>query len=130
MAAGEVLAGTIDAWLIWRLTGGRVHATDRTNASRTMLYDIDAMAWSPELCGLFGVPQDMLPEVRPSSGDFGVADAEHLGVSLPIVGVAGDQTPASFSLCFFQHSHGQLILSKIAKAFAFLLRKLRQANIL
>ncbi|ODT02430.1 MAG: glycerol kinase [Gemmatimonadetes bacterium SCN 70-22] len=95
-ARGELLAGTIDAWLIWTLTGGEVHATDPTNASRTMLYDIDAGAWSPELCALFGVPLAMLPDVRRSAGDFGVARREHLGVELPICGVAGDQQAALY----------------------------------
>ncbi len=93
---GRLRAGTIDSWLIWRLTGGAVHATDPTNASRTMLFDIDARDWSPPLLELFGVPRAMLPEVRPSAGDFGVAAAEHLGVALPILGVAGDQQAALF----------------------------------
>jgi len=95
-AAGELLAGTIDTWLIWKLTGGAVHATDATNASRTMLYDIDAGAWSPELCARFGVPVSMLPDVRHSSGSFGVARAEHLGSEIPICGVAGDQQAALY----------------------------------
>jgi glycerol kinase len=93
---GELLAGTVDTWLIWQLTDGAVHATDPTNASRTMLYDIDKRAWSDELCALFGVPRVMLPEVRTSRGDFGVASARHLGVALPITGVAGDQQSALF----------------------------------
>jgi glycerol kinase len=94
--SGEVLAGTVDSWLIWRLTGGAVHATDPTNASRTMLYDIDAGSWSPELCALFGVPMDLLPEVRPSSGPFGETTADVLGTPIPIAGVAGDQQAALF----------------------------------
>ncbi|HEY0994348.1 MAG TPA: glycerol kinase GlpK [Gemmatimonadaceae bacterium] len=93
---GQLAVGTIDTWLIWRLTGGAVHATDPTNASRTMLFDIDARRWSEELCTLFGVPPAMLPEVRPSSGDFGTTRPEHLGVALPIAGVAGDQQAALF----------------------------------
>jgi glycerol kinase len=92
----RLAVGTIDSWLIWKLTDGAVHATDPTNASRTMLYDINTMAWSDALCGLFGVPREMLPEVRRSSGDFGVATATHLGHSLPILGVAGDQQAALF----------------------------------
>ncbi len=92
----ELAAGTVDSWLVWRLTGGRVHATDHTNASRTMLYDIDARAWSDELCALFGVPRSLLPEVRRSSGAFGVARAECFGVEIPILGVAGDQQAALF----------------------------------
>jgi glycerol kinase len=95
-ANGELLCGTVDSWLIWQLTDGAVHATDPTNASRTMLYDINTMQWSDELCGLFGVPRVMLPEVRTSRGDFGIANARHLGVALPITGVAGDQQSALF----------------------------------
>ena len=106
-AAGDMLAGTIDTWLIWRLTGGRVHATDPTNASRTMLYDIDAMVWSPELCGLFGVPSSMLPEVRPSSGDFGVMDSAHLGSAIPLTGVAGDQQSALYGQGCWEKGEGK-----------------------
>jgi glycerol kinase len=95
-AASRVMLGTVDTWLIWRLTGGKVFATDPSNASRTMLYGIDALAWSDELCSLFGVPRSSLPEVRESSGAFGVALAEHLGVEVPIRGVAGDQQSALF----------------------------------
>ena len=93
---GELAAGTVDSWLIWSLTRGSVHATDPTNASRTMLYDINARAWSDELCGLLHVPRSLLPDVRPSSGDFGAADATFLGKSVPITGVAGDQQAALF----------------------------------
>ena len=94
--SGDVLAGTIDTWLIWKLTEGAVHATDFTNASRTLLLDIDTRAWSPELCSVFGVPQQVLPEVKPSSGDFGTASARWLGTDIPIRGVAGDQQAALF----------------------------------
>lgn len=94
--AGELLAGTVDSWLIWRLTGGAVHATDPTNASRTMLYDIDRLAWSDELCTLFGVPKAMLPEVRPSAGSFGETAPDVFGRRIPIAGVAGDQQAALF----------------------------------
>jgi glycerol kinase len=93
-AAGELVAGTIDSWLIWQLTNGAVHATDFTNASRTMLFDIHARQWSGELLSLFGVPRSLLPDVRRSSGDFGVAAAEHFGTPIPITGVAGDQQAA------------------------------------
>jgi glycerol kinase len=88
--------GTIDSWLIWHLTGGAVHATDPTNASRTMLYDINKHEWSDELCHLFSVPMDMLPEVRRSSGDFGITKRSVIGVEAPIRGVAGDQQAALF----------------------------------
>ena len=92
----DVAAGTIDSWLIWKLTNGAVHATDPTNASRTMLYDINEMKWSAPLCALFGVSESLLPEVRRSSGAFGVAAANHLGFEIPILGVAGDQQAALF----------------------------------
>jgi glycerol kinase len=92
----RLAAGTIDSWLIWKLTNGRVHATDPTNASRTMLFDINTMRWSAPLCALFGVPESILPEVRRSSGPFGMVAAEHLGHELPILGVAGDQQAALF----------------------------------
>ncbi len=95
-APGELAAGTVDSWLVWKLTGGAVHATDHTNASRTMLYDIDAHGWSDALCELLGVPRDVLPEVRASSGDFGTAAAEFFGAEIPILGVAGDQQAALF----------------------------------
>ena len=93
-AAGELLAGTIDCWLVWKLTGGRVHATDATNASRTLLMDLEAQAWSPAMCELFGVPEAMLPEIRDTAGDFGEVDPAMLGAPLPIRGVAGDQQAA------------------------------------
>jgi glycerol kinase len=89
---GELAAGTIDSFLIWRLTGGHVHATDATNASRTALYDIRNGRWDEDLCALFNVPMNLLPEVRDSADDFGVSDI--FGPSLPIRGVAGDQQAA------------------------------------
>jgi glycerol kinase len=89
---GELAAGTIDSFLIWRLTGGRVHATDATNASRTSLYNIRAGRWDDDLCALFDVPKQLLPEVRDSAADFGTTDM--FGPVLPIRGVAGDQQAA------------------------------------
>ena len=94
--AGELACGTIDSWLIARLTAGRVHATDPTNASRTLLYDLHERDWSDTLLDLFGVPGDLLPEVRRSSGSFGVTDGEAVGLDVPILGVAGDQQAALF----------------------------------
>jgi glycerol kinase len=105
--SGDVLAGTIDTWLIWRLTNGTVHATDPTNASRTMLYDIDRLEWSPDLGALFGVPRAMLPEVRPSSGNFGTAAAEWFGAPIPIRGVAGDQQAALYGQGCWEHGEGK-----------------------
>ena len=93
---GEILFGTVDTFLLWRLTGGRVHATDVTNASRTLLFDIHELAWSDELCRLFDVPREILPEVRPSSGFFGELDPALLGAALPVTGCAGDQEAAAF----------------------------------
>ena len=95
-ARGELCFGTIDVWLVWKLTGGAVHATDPTNASRTLLYDINTRAWDPELCRLFEVPESVLPEVRPSSGSFGDATPDVLGEPVPIAGIAGDQQSALF----------------------------------
>jgi glycerol kinase len=93
---GDAVFGTVDAWLLYRLTGGAAFATDHTNASRTMLYDLDAGGWSDELLSTFGVPRAALPEVRRSSGSFGVAQAAWFGAELPITGVAGDQQAALF----------------------------------
>ena len=93
---GELAFGTIDTWLLWRLTGGRVHATDVSNASRTMLYDLRRHAWDQELLGLFDIPLPLMPEVRPSSGDFGVTQADLLGAAVHVGGLAGDQQSALF----------------------------------
>src|SRR6185437_3812091 len=92
--AGNLAFGTVDSFLIWRLTAGRLHLTDATNASRTALFDIRAGRWDEELCELFGVPLSCLPEVHDSAGDFGVTDRNWFGESLPIRGVAGDQQAA------------------------------------
>lgn len=98
--AGRLLFGTVDTYLIWRLTGGRVFATDYTNAARTMLFNIHTLQWDEELLNLFGIPRAMLPEVRPSGADFGVTDPEFFGECIPIRGVAGDQQAALFGhLC-------------------------------
>lgn len=92
--AGELLCGTMDSWVIWRLTGGAVHATDATNASRTLLFDIEAQAWSQPMLDLLRVPQTLLPQVKDCADDYGVTTAEVLGVEVPIRGVAGDQQAA------------------------------------
>ena len=91
---GELLAGTIDSWVVWKLTGGRVHATDATNASRTLLFDIVRQAWSPRMLELFDVPVQLLPEVRDTSDDYGETQAEVLGGPVRICGVVGDQQGA------------------------------------
>jgi glycerol kinase len=91
---GALAFGTVDTYLIWRLTGGAVHATDATNASRSLLYDIHRGQWDDELLDLFGVPRAMLPEIRDSSGSFGESEASLFGAPIPILGVAGDQQAA------------------------------------
>ena len=91
---GELLCGTMDCWVIWKLTGGRVHATDATNASRTLLFDIGAQRWSDEMLQLFDVPAALLPQVLDCAGDYGETDAAILGRPVPIRGVAGDQQAA------------------------------------
>lgn len=101
-AAGELLFGTVDSYLIWRLTGGGVHVTDATNASRTSLYDIAAGRFDDDLCRLFDVPRSMLPEPRDSSGPFGTARPELFGGAIAILGVAGDQQAATVGQACFR----------------------------
>ena len=99
--AGRLLFGTIDTWLLWNLTGGRVHATDYSNASRTMMYDIGTLKWSDDILGELDVPRSVLPAVRPSSGVFGETAPGVLGGPVPVAGVAGDQQSALFGqTCF------------------------------
>ncbi|HET9870213.1 MAG TPA: glycerol kinase GlpK, partial [bacterium] len=96
-ARGELAFGTIDSWLLWNLTGGKVHATDHTNASRTLLYDIRAKRWDPALLKTLHVPASLLPKVLPSSGLFGRTSAKsYLGEGVPVTGIAGDQQAALF----------------------------------
>lgn len=98
---GELLFGTVDCWLIWKLSGGKVHATDYSNASRTMLYNINTLSWDEDILRELDIPASMLPEVKPSSGVFGFADPQYLGGPIPIAGVAGDQQAALFGqTCF------------------------------
>jgi glycerol kinase len=101
-AKGELLAGTIDSFLIWRLTGGRVHATDATNASRTLVYNIARNAWDDELLGILDIPPALLPEVRDSSADFGTTEKLLFGAAIPILGVAGDQQAATIGQACFE----------------------------
>ncbi len=93
---GEVCFGTVDTWLIWNLTGGKVFATDPTNASRTLFFNLHTLAWDPELLEALGIPAALLPEVRPSDGDFGETLPGLFGASIPIRGVLGDQQAALF----------------------------------
>jgi glycerol kinase len=99
--AGHLAFGTVDTFLVWRLTGGKVHATDATNASRTLLYDIAKGAWDADLLKLFGIPRAVLPEVRDSNAGFGTTEASILGAALPILGVAGDQQAATIGQACF-----------------------------
>ena len=99
---GRLLFGTIDSWLIWNLTGGRAHVTDVTNASRTMLFDIRRLRWDPELLELFGIPEQMLPKVQPSSCIYGETEPALFGGKIPVAGAAGDQQSALFGQCCFE----------------------------
>ncbi len=98
---GELLFGTVDTWLMWKLTKGRVHATDYSNASRTMMYNINELCWDKEILDILDIPECMLPEVMPSSGLYEKTDSSFLGGEIPIAGVAGDQQAALFGqTCF------------------------------
>ncbi len=99
--AGRLAFGTVDSFLLWRLTAGRAHATDATNASRTLLYDIHKGAWSDDLLGLLRVPRAMLPEVKDSAADFGSTDPAHFGGAIAITGIAGDQQAATVGQACF-----------------------------
>ena len=99
---GRLLFGTIDSWLIWNLTGGHAHVTDVTNASRTMLFDIRRLRWDPELLELFGIPEQMLPKVQPSSCIYGETEPGLFGGKIPVAGAAGDQQSALFGQCCFE----------------------------
>jgi glycerol kinase len=94
--AGELAAGTIDSWMVWNLTGGRLHLTDHTNASRTLLYGLDGGAWDPVLLDLFGVPAAVLPQVQASSRVYGTTAGDAIGAEVPVAGIAGDQQAALF----------------------------------
>lgn len=100
--AGELLFGTVDSFLIWKLTGGKVHATDATNAARSMLYDIRKGRWSQTICELLEIPMEMLPTVQDSAADFGHARADLFGKEIPICGVAGDQQAATVGQACFE----------------------------
>ncbi|WP_027058898.1 glycerol kinase GlpK [Mesorhizobium loti] len=99
---GELLAGTIDSFLIWRLTGGKVHATDATNASRTLVYNIEKNAWDDELLGILNIPARMLPEVKDCADDYGITEKSLFGAEIRILGVAGDQHAATIGQACFE----------------------------
>lgn len=100
--AGELLAGTVDSFVLWRLTGGAAHATDATNASRTLLFNIVTQDWDEELLKLLRVPRQLLPEVKDCAADFGVTEASLLGASVPVLGIAGDQQAATVGQACFE----------------------------
>ena len=100
--AGKLAFGTVDTYLIWHLTGGRVHATDATNAARTLIYNINTGTWDTEICALLGIPMSLLPEVKDSAAEFGMTDPLLFGRAIPIRGVAGDQQAATVGQACFQ----------------------------
>jgi glycerol kinase len=116
--AGEIAFGTIDAFLLWRLTGGRRHATDVTNAARTMLFDIGSLAWDPELLDAFGIPPALLPEVLDTGADYGTTPRDLLGAALPIAAMVGDQQAAAIGQACF--SPGMIKATYGTGAFALL----------
>jgi len=99
---GEVLFGTVDTWLLWKLSSGKLHVTDYSNASRTLIFNIHTLDWDDELLGLLGIPRAMLPEVRPSSEVYGQSDPSWLGGAIPLAGCAGDQQAATFGQACFE----------------------------
>ncbi|MDR0485512.1 MAG: glycerol kinase GlpK [Elusimicrobiota bacterium] len=100
--AGELLFGTIDTWLVWKLTNGKVHVTDYSNASRTLLFNIHKLEWDDEILKELNIPKCMLPEAKPSSCVYGTTASEHIGGEVPIAGMAGDQQAALFGQCCFE----------------------------
>ena len=121
---GDLLFGTVDTYLIWKLTGGRVHATDCSNASRTMIFDINRRRWDQRLLDALEIPSDMLPEVKPSNGTFGFTDKAFFGREIPICGVLGDQQAALFGQAAFKkgsvkntYGTGCFILSNVGQRF-------------
>lgn len=99
---GELLFGTVDTWLIWKFTRGRIHVTDYTNASRTMLFNINTLEWDKDILREIGIPESMLPEVKPSAAVYGYTDASFFGREIPLAGAAGDQQAALFGQCCFE----------------------------
>jgi glycerol kinase len=104
---GALAFGTIDSFLLWRLTGGRIHATDATNASRTMLFDIGTQSWDPHLLATLRIPESVLPEVRDCSGHFGSTEPALFGAAIPILGIAGDQQAATVGQACFRPGMGK-----------------------
>ena len=105
---GKLLFGTVDTWLIWKLTNGKVHVTDYSNASRTMLFNIHTLEWDEEILNLLGIPMSMLPQVKESSCVYGYSDSSFFGHSIPIAGVAGDQQAALFGQNCFERGEAKI----------------------
>ncbi len=125
-AGADIALGTVDSWLVWKLSGGAVHATDWSNASRTMLFDLESLDWSDELCDLFGVDRELLPQPMPSSSVFGEVDSAIAGFTAPISGILGDQQAALFGQCCFSpgmskntYGTGSFVLTNVGGAPPF-----------
>ena len=108
--AGDLLFGTVETWLIWKLTKGRVHVTDYSNAARTMLFNINTLEWDDEILEELGIPKSMLPQARPSSEVYGMADESYFGKEIPIGGAAGDQQAALFGQTCFTAGEANCLL--------------------
>lgn len=113
---GELLFGTVETWLIWKLTGGRVHVTDYSNASRTMLFNIHTLQWDAEILDMLDIPSCMLPEVRPSSEVYGTAEPAISARRSPIAGAAGDQQAALFGQTCFQPGRQKTPMERAASS--------------
>lgn len=121
--AGQLLFGTVETWLIWNLTGGQVHVTDYSNASRTMLFDVDKLEWDPYLCEKLDIPMSILPEVKPSSEVYGTVAPGLLGfediVGTPISGAIGDQPAALFGQGCFKTGQAKIHTAQAAFAYEY-----------
>ena len=106
--SGEILFGTIETWLIWNLTGGKIHVTDYSNAARTMMFDINKLQWDDDILEMLDIPKSVLPEVKPSSCIYGKTDPSIFGGSIPIAGAAGDQQAALFGQTCFCKGQGKI----------------------
>lgn len=111
---GELLFGTVETWLIWKMTKGAVHVTDYSNASRTLLYNINTLEWDKEILEELDIPECMLPEVKPSSCVYGMADSSFFGGEIPIAGAAGDQQSALFGQTCFEREMRRIPMGQAA----------------
>ena len=110
---GELLFGTVDTWLIWKLTNKKVHVTDYSNASRTMMFNINELKWDEEILKELDIPKSMLPEVKPSSYIYGKTDEHILGEEIPIAGCAGDQQSALFGQTCFEEGSAKILMVQV-----------------